>query len=271
MTGNTIWPIWLRLSNIVWLTLSASSGRRRRPSSCRHALPSAEDRCRAPCDLPSGLAVRFSLDYRQAAGCRLRVNHALAQDGLADPKTEFGQGVGDVAADRRVYDFAIHHKYGLQVLLELAGLADELDDIARGPHVIWRRLYRDDHQVGRHDGSAPDLVHPRGAVDDHDVVVPGQFGQVSMQGRLCHPDDGEYRVRLPGGRPGQGAALRICIDQQDAVASLGDHGAEVDRDRGFAHPAHFVEHPDDHPFGPEFTRPAAMLFVATICARADRV
>ena len=35
--------------------------------------------------------------------------------------------------------------YGLKVLLELASLADERDDIARGPHVLWRRLHRDDH------------------------------------------------------------------------------------------------------------------------------
>jgi hypothetical protein len=49
-----------------------------------------------------------------------------------------------------------------------------------------------------------------------------------MQGRLCHADDGKYRVCLSGGRPSQGTALRICIDQQDAVASLGDHGSVID-------------------------------------------
>src|SRR6266478_4739837 len=102
-------------------------------------------------------------DLRMARtlGHRRRTRHAAASGGCRSAshpgqQSNFNLAKKSVASTRRrrplLHAATRSHPpkivaahYGLKVLLELASLADERDDIARGPHVLWRRLHRDDH------------------------------------------------------------------------------------------------------------------------------
>jgi hypothetical protein len=118
--------------------------------------------------------------------------------------------------------------------------------VAQTPDIERRGLHRDQHQVAGQNGGPAEHAGARRAVDQRDVIIGGNVGQLAMQQGGGHADDGKQRRRLAGARPGQRAGLRIGIDDKDLDAGPGVEGGKVQADGGLANAALLVEHAQDH-------------------------
>jgi hypothetical protein len=128
-------------------------------------------------------------------------------------------------------------------------LRDELQRLAGGPAIEWRRLHRDQDEIGREQGGACQARNGRRAVDNNVAGVSRELGRLTMEGVARKADDAEEpRQAFPGPLlgPVERRALRVCVDQDDAFAVAGPLSGEMQGERGPADATLLIEERDDH-------------------------
>src|SRR5690606_28088257 len=81
------------------------------------------------------------------------------------------------------------------------------------------------------------------------IGITGELRRFAMQRVACQADDTEEaRQALAGAllRPIEGRALRVRVDEDDALSLAGPFGGEMQRERRLADAALLVEQRDDH-------------------------
>ena len=132
---------------------------------------------------------------------------------------------------------------------EDARLGDELQHLAGGPAVERRGLRRDQDEIGREQGRAHQAGNARRPVDDDVAGVSRELGRLAMEGVARKADDAEeprqaFLGALLG--PVERRALRVGVDQGDALALAGPLPGEMQGERGLADAALLIEERDDH-------------------------
>ncbi len=67
-----------------------------------------------------------------------------------------------------------------------------------------------------------------------------------MKGGFGHAHDRKERVLVASGGPSQGAALRVRVDEKEAVFGDREGGGKIDGDGGLSHPAFLAQNANDH-------------------------
>jgi hypothetical protein len=175
-------------------------------------------------------------------------------DPLADPRGErrrivVDKPLGGRSGDERAGGTAVEHEAGDKVGAEDARLRDELQRLAGGPAIEWRRLRRDQDEIGREQGRARQARNARRAINNDVVGVSRELGRLMMEGIARKADDGEQsRQAFPGAllAPVERGALRVNVNQDDAFALAGPMPGEMQGERGLADAALLIEERDDH-------------------------
>src|ERR1700676_2795936 len=120
---------------------------------------------------------------------------------------------------------------------------------AGGPSVERRRLRRDQDEIGGKQRRAHQTGDARRPVDNDVVGIAGEFGRLQVQRIAGKADDAEQpwpALLQPLLGPVERRALRIGVDQGDALSFPGPFAGEMQRERRLADAAFLVEERDDH-------------------------
>jgi hypothetical protein len=120
---------------------------------------------------------------------------------------------------------------------EDARLVDQLQYFAGGPPIERRRLRRDQDQIGGKQRRTHQTGDARRPVDNDVVGIAGEFRRLAVQRVARQPDDAEQAwealLRALLG-PVERRALRIGVDQGDALSFPGPFAREMEGERGRA-------------------------------------
>ena len=144
---------------------------------------------------------------------------------------------------------AVEHEAGGELRAVDARFAEQRQHLGRGPAVERRRLHRDQHEVGGEQRRAHQAGDTRRPVDDDVIGVARELRRFAMERVAREADDAEQPRQGPPGallRPVERRALRVGVDQRDALALPRPFAGEMQRERRLADAALLVEERDDH-------------------------
>jgi hypothetical protein len=111
-------------------------------------------------------------------------------------------------------------------------------------------LRRDHDEIGREQGRAHQRGDPRRPVDQDVICVASNFRRLAMQSVARKAENAEepwYRFLCPLLRPVERRALRICVDDHNALSVVGPSSGEMQRQGRLADAALLVEQCDYQP------------------------
>ena len=145
-----------------------------------------------------------------------------------------------------------------------ACFAQKRQHLGRGPAVEGRWLHRDQRQIGCKQRRAHQTSDTGRTINNDMIRVTRQFRRFPVQGIAGKSDDGEQPwqpfMAAPL-RPVECGALRVGIDQDDALAFRGPGSGEMQRQRRLAHAAFLIEERDNHRRPPGLPRGSSGVLV----------
>src|SRR4051812_28828373 len=109
--------------------------------------------------LARGRARWIDLENGAPLRCTFSEHHTLTENGIEHRHVIRRERTRHIAADRRIYDFAINRKSGTDAFLVDPRLTDEVHHLFGSPHIVGRWLHRNDDPIAREDGRATELIH----------------------------------------------------------------------------------------------------------------
>src|SRR5882672_10428376 len=213
-------------------------------------------------DLACGwLATRYFRDKPSGAG-GIRENDTLANARGESRRLMFSHCLGDLARDERTGTATVQEEPRNELGTEALRLVEQPQCLGPGPAVERRRLRRHERQIGCEHRGANKCCDPGRSVDHHMIDVAGDLRGLNMERIAGESEHIEQPCQPSLGallRPVERRALRVRVDDHEALALRSPGSGHMQRQGGLADAALVVEERNDHGASPERTTSHKLL------------